>query len=159
MAKTVSKTKKKQKDAKRIAKRVKTVRKTQKKTKETLIEELRTHGNVTRAAQKAGIDRTTVYRWMKDELTFEREAKEAIKIGNEVVNDAAKMALMQLIKSGDFRAIKYWLSHRSQEFGSRNTINILLATPDEILDAKKMRDIGQAVDAWKKQFEKLNEEE
>lgn len=158
MAKTVSKTKKKQSDAKRIAKRVKTVRKTQKKTKETVIEELRTHGTITRAAQKAGVDRTTVYRWMRDEIKFEKDVKEAVKIGNEVVNDAAKIALMQLIKSGDFRAIKYWLSHRSQEFGSRSNINILLATPDDILDAKKMRDIGQAIDAWKKQFEENTEE-
>jgi len=86
------------------------------KTKEKLIKELGKEGNVLVSCTRVGIDRTTPYRWAKEDKKFNKEFKEAIRMGRANACDIAEHSLMVNVKKGKTEEIKYVLSHNSPRY-------------------------------------------
>ena len=48
---------------------------------QAVLNELRSHGNVSRAARAVGLNRRTIIRWAESDSVFNRAWTEALKIG------------------------------------------------------------------------------
>lgn len=91
------------------------------KTKEKLLKEIAKFGNAYLSCLKVGVDKSTYYRWKKNNKKFRKKAEEAEKIGRENICDIAEHALLQNIKDKKMDAIKYALGHNSKIYKRKNT--------------------------------------
>lgn len=89
----------------------------QKCEKKAILDALADMPIVEAACNKAGVPRSTYYRWTKDEETFHKEAQEAIKIGDQRVNGIAESKLIHLVQQGDLPSVRFWLNNRSVRYG------------------------------------------
>jgi len=106
--------------------------------KKKLIEELRKEGNVFIACAKVGIDRTTPYRWEKEDKRFKKLFREAIRLGRESTCEIAEHSLMIAIKNGNLGAIKYLLSHNSGRY-KRKSRKVVITYSHENLRLEEER--------------------
>jgi len=81
--------------------------------KEKLIKEIEKNGNVYLSCRRTNVDKSTYYRWIKENKDFSKRAKVAEKLGRENNCDLAEHALMINVKDQKMDAIKYVLSHNS----------------------------------------------
>lgn len=86
-----------------------------KKTKEFL-EHLKNIPIILVACEKSGLSRNTVYRWRRDDEEFRKEMEEALRDGEELINDMSESQLLTLIKEKNWHAISFWLRHRNPRF-------------------------------------------
>ncbi len=110
-----------------LEKRRVTVSKRQKMQREILFAELRKNSVMTIACQKAGVPRSTIYRWMNNDPEFMDAIEEAVSEGRGVINDMAESVVIKKIREENLAASKYWLSHnhdRYQLWKSRITDSI-----------------------------------
>ena len=61
------------------------------------------------AAKKAGINPSTIYRWMKSNPDFAREARMCLQSGLRNQNQKIEMVLVKKALDGDLGAIKFYL--------------------------------------------------
>lgn len=99
-------------------KRKATISKRQKMQRELLLLELKKNSVMTVACQKSGVPRSTVYRWMKEDLEFMVAVEEASSEGREVINDMAESVIIKKIREESLPASKYWLSHNHNRYHS-----------------------------------------
>jgi hypothetical protein len=71
------------------------------------------------ACEKTGLSRNSVYRWRKEDKTFEKKMDEALKSGVAFVNDMSESQLLTLIKEKSYQAISFWLRHRNDNYKDR----------------------------------------
>lgn len=102
--------------ASQMKKRKVTISKRQKMQREILLAELRKNSVMTVACQKAGVSRSTVYRWMDNEPEFKNMIYEAISEGRETINDMAESVIIKKIRSEHLGAAKYYLSHNNDRY-------------------------------------------
>jgi len=88
----------------------------QEKIKERFIEEISKNSIKETACRKLNVPRSTIYRWMREDVEFSKKVKEATSIGNDIINDLAKSKLIEKINMGDSGMIKYHLSRRHHEY-------------------------------------------
>ena len=81
-----------------------------------MLAELRKNSVMTVACQKAGVSRSTVYRWMDNEPEFKNMIYEAISEGRETINDMAESVIIKKIRSEHLGAAKYYLSHNNDRY-------------------------------------------
>lgn len=89
-----------------------------KNRRKIFIEEIQKNPNISLAAEKTGLSRQTIYRWMGFEPKFKRAVDAAISSGINHVNDLAKSKLINKIQAGEFKPIKYWLDNNDPNFYS-----------------------------------------
>jgi hypothetical protein len=82
------------------------------RNKEALLKFLSESGNISYACKKVGIVRDTYYRWELEDEDFFVKAREAIRFGDEGVNDLAHLQLIRNIQESKMDAIKFQLSRR-----------------------------------------------
>lgn len=89
------------------------------------LEELRRTPVVNAVCKQINITRQTVYRWLKEDPEFKKEYEECLSQGIDNVNDLSRSQIINLIKQGDFPAVKYWSSHNDPLFMNkqRNTFS------------------------------------
>lgn len=104
------------------------------KTKMKLIKELGKEGNVLVSCTRVGIDRSTTYRWAKQDKKFSKEFKEAIRMGRANACDIAEHSLMINVKKGKTEEIKYVLSHNHPQYKPKKT--------KVLIEHKKITDIS-----------------
>jgi hypothetical protein len=63
------------------------------------------------ACKKIGLDRTTFYRWYKDNLEFRQKVDEIMRLGRIAINDMAEASIIKEINDGNMRANIFWLQH------------------------------------------------
>jgi len=80
------------------------------------LEELKKVPIVQVACEKSGISRNTIYRWKREDEEFSKQMDEAIKDGEDFVNDMSESQLLQLIKEKSFSAVRFWLNSRHPKF-------------------------------------------
>lgn len=80
----------------------------------------KTHGNISAAARSIGASRTTVH----NRINKSDKVKEAYDSVNESNLDLAENELMELVRDGNFRAIKFYLrtKGRTRGYGDRMDI-------------------------------------
>lgn len=89
------------------------------KLQDQFLEELAKVPIVQVACEKTGLSRNSVYRWRKEDKTFERKMDEALKSGVAFVNDMSESQLLTLIKEKSYSAISFWLRHRNDNYKDR----------------------------------------
>lgn len=79
---------------------------------------LRENPNLQRACKKAGIARSTLYRWMEDDTSFRDDVRDAQEIGLDTMNDYVEAKLMENIQNNMQKSIEFYLRHNSQKYAS-----------------------------------------
>lgn len=131
-------------------KRKETISGRQKMQREALLTELRKNSVMTVACQKSGIPRSTVYRWMKDDMDFFEAVDEASHEGRTIINDMAESVVIKKIRGENLHAAKYWLSHNNERYRTKTS----RAFSD--YDQKKMEETRNTL---KRLIESMNEKE
>ncbi len=70
--------------------------------------------NIQAACNKTEITRSTYYRWVDSDKTFESEAGLAMHEGRDLITDVAEGKLIGFIGAGSWPAARYWLEHHSK---------------------------------------------
>lgn len=96
--------------------------------KEVFIENYKKTPIILFACSKAGIGRTTFYRWIKDDPDFYQKYLEAEKEGRDYLNDAMESILIQQAKSGNMTAIIFYLKYNHPRYS--DSFGVL--TPQDI---------------------------
>ena len=86
------------------------------KVQDQFLEELAKVPIVQVACEKTGLSRNSVYRWRKEDKTFEKKMDEALSSGVAFVNDMSESQLLTLIKEKSYSAISFWLRHRNDNY-------------------------------------------
>lgn len=79
---------------------------------------LRENPNLQRACKKAGIARSTLYRWMEDDNSFRDDVRDAQEIGQDTMNDYVEAKLMENIQNNTQRSIEFYLRHNNPKYAS-----------------------------------------
>lgn len=79
---------------------------------------LRENPNLQRACKKAGIARSTLYRWMEDDTSFRDEVRDAQEIGQDTMNDYVEAKLMENIQNNNQRSVEFYLRHNNPKYAS-----------------------------------------
>lgn len=114
------------------------------KQKDQLAEILSSMPIVSMACQRAGVGRTTYYRWLHEDFKFKQRIDVAMWEGIAMVNDLAESKLMNLIKAEDLRAITFWLRSRNAHYAIRQSLLIFPPFPDSGLDPKTKKVLDTA---------------
>lgn len=89
------------------------------KFQDQFLEELAKVPIIQVACEKCNLSRNTVYRWRKEDKTFEKKMDESLKSGVAFVNDMSESQLLTLIKEKSYSAISFWLRHRNDNYKDR----------------------------------------
>lgn len=84
--------------------------------KEKLLIQLRKMPIIQIACQRAGVPRSTFYRWQKEDAIFRKNAEEAHSQGVGVINDLAESKVIAGINAGQQVYVFYWLNNRHKEY-------------------------------------------
>ncbi len=118
----------------------------QTKDKQALLGILKEMPIIQVACKRAGIDRSTYYRWRKEDKEFLRQSEDAMNQGFELINDMSESQVISLIKEKKLPAIALWLKHHHPRYGSKGQGYTPIAsnedlTPEEqkmVLDALQL---------------------
>ena len=69
------------------------------------------------ACNRAGVPRSTYYRWRAEDPIFAASADESLGEGVAVINDAAESNVIKGIKDGSTNLTRYWLEHHHPTYG------------------------------------------
>jgi hypothetical protein len=125
------------------------------KEKETFLTYLRKTPIVQIACERAGIGRTTYYRWRKEDPQFAKQADEAMAESEAMITDLSESQLIALIKEKNFSAIALWLRARHPKYGNKlelsGTVNARIVKDFSDEEKKEMQQeflklFGQVVD-------------
>ena len=94
----------------------------QQRVKDRILKELAIHPIVETACKKANVSRATYYRWLEEDPEFEAESEMALARGRDRINDIAESQLMRGINDGQFRFVKYWLSHNHRNYVAQKPV-------------------------------------
>ena len=84
--------------------------------KEKLVEQFKKMPIVQIACNRAGVPRSTYYRWLEDDSMFRDAAVAAIADGEAFISDKSEAQLLALIGDKHFGAIKHYLEHHSDSY-------------------------------------------
>lgn len=112
------------------------------------LEELRKTPVVNAVCKQVDISRNTVYRWLKKYPEFKKEYDECMSQGIDNVNDLSRSQIINMIKQGNFSAIKLWSLHNDPIFmnkprnGTTTDIDFFSSSQDRRID---FLDIGESM--------------
>ena len=90
-----------------------------KEDKSLFLNYLKEYPSIVNAGKKAGIARSTIYRWMKDNPDFKKKVNASINEGRINSSEIIESRLFALAMKGSFQAIKYYLEHNSPRYRPR----------------------------------------
>ena len=122
-----------------------TIEKRQEKDKQLLIETLKETPIITAACKKAGIGRATYYRWRKEDKYFSQQCDNALKQGNEYINDMSESQLVSLIREKSWPAISFWLRKCNPKFKDKIEITGEINSPRNELTPEQQAIVTEAL--------------
>jgi len=122
-----------------------TIKIRQGKLKKAVLEQLCRTPIVEVACEKAGINRTTLHRWMKKSVSFAKEVETALNEGRVLVSEVAESQMLSLIKDKKMDAIRFWLTNNSPRYADKLQI-LNKATEDEVLTPKQQAIVKRAIE-------------
>ena len=87
--------------------------------------------------QKKVTSRNSIYRWRKDDLDFSKAMDEALKDGEDFINDMSETQLLNLIKEKSWPALAFWLRHRNPKFKEKVEIEAHISNNYQLTDEQK----------------------
>ena len=121
-----------------------TVKVRQSKLKKAALEQLRRTPIMEVVCDKVGINRTTLYRWIKASPIFAREVETAIVEGRFLVSDIAESQVLSLIKEGEMNAIRFWLTNNSPRYANKLELSGSVTNTEKELSAEQKALIKKA---------------
>lgn len=112
---------------------------------ELFLEQLRKLPIIQFACEKAGIARSTAYRWMEESPDFKQEVAKALEEGEKFMNEVTESQLVALIKEKNFPAISLWLRSRHPKFRQKVDITATFQSPQEELTPEQEEIVRQAL--------------
>jgi len=82
--------------------------------KDTFLESLNNGISITKACEGANVDRTTIWKWRKDDEGFDNEVNATLDSRLQIVEDALFLNATEAKKSGDTIAQIFFLKNRSK---------------------------------------------
>jgi hypothetical protein len=86
---------------------------------EPFLEELRRVPIIQIACEKTGVSRQSIYRWRKADPKLSTKIDKAILEGVSFVNDMSESQLLNMIKSGEYQAIRLWLTNNHARYTNK----------------------------------------
>ena len=115
------------------------------KLQDLFLEQIRKIPIVQVACEKAGIARSSVYRWRDEDEEFRKKLEEALAEGEALVNDMGESQLLSLIREKSWQAISFWLRHRNPKFRDRVEINANIQAPQNELTPEQQEVVNEAL--------------
>ncbi len=115
------------------------------KNKDALLEQLCKMPIIQIACDKAGVARSSYYRWRKEDETFAIAADQAINDGSLLVNDMAESQLMAAIRDRNMTAIIFWLRNHHQSYANKLEVTAHLKHLDQPLTPEQQAIVEQAL--------------
>jgi hypothetical protein len=97
-------------------------------------EQFRKSFNRTEACKTTGVNRSTLWRWLKEDQEF----SESIWNIEEEALDIAECKLMELVRAGNFQAIKFLLRSKARARGYGDRLEIAQTVKNETIDVKRL---------------------
>ncbi len=92
--------------------------------RDRFLEALSETSNILHASKKTGISRSTIHRWIKDNVDFRKKVEDALKMGNDNLCDLGEGTLVKKMKEGDMQAIKYFLQNNHPKYIAKRSIYV-----------------------------------
>ncbi len=125
------------------------------------LEELKKVPIVQVAAEKTNVSRNSVYKWRKVDTDFAVKMDEALKEGEDLVNDISESQLLTMIKDKEWSAISFWLRHRNPKYKERMEITTKIEdtslTPEQELIIRQALKLAGSVPLEVNNEDKPNE--
>lgn len=119
------------------------------RVKNIFLDNLRKVPIVQLACEKTPISRNSIYRWNREDPEFAKEMEEAIKEGEDLINDLSESQLLTLIKEKNWSAISFWLRHRNPKFKDKVEITTKKSddkmTPEQEEIVRKALELGSII--------------
>lgn len=112
--------------------------------KASFIEQLKRTPVIEQACQKVGLSRATVYRWVKEKKSFEKEMDAALSEGRTFMCDIAETQLFSLIGDKEYKAIALYLSTHNPRYAKKLELSGTVTTKDEPLKKEQKKLIREA---------------
>jgi hypothetical protein len=90
--------------------------------------------NKAAACKAVKANRSTIWRWIQDDSEFAELVREV----EESMLDTAESELMKLVRSGDFKAVKFLLVTKGRSRGYGEKLQIEKTTKHETIDTKRL---------------------
>lgn len=117
--------------------RIQKVEDRQNKIRQALLEQLKRTPIIELACDKVGISRTTFYRWIHANKDFAITVEKSLTTGREFINDLAESQVLSLIKQGEIKAIRLWLTHNSARYANKLELSGTVAAIPELSTEQK----------------------
>ena len=121
------------------------VQKRQKKQKEHLLRQLEKTPIVEVVCQRAGVGRTSYYRWRSEDKKFQKESDSAIKKGRLFINEMAESQVISAIRDNNLTATFYWLKHNHPLYSTKIEIDAKHKIEDVNLTKEQEKIIKRAI--------------
>lgn len=118
----------------------------QTKNKELVLVQLRKMPILQIACERAGVARSTYYRWREEDGDFKKSADEAIVEGEALITDMTESQLISLIRDKHFPAVQLWLRQHHPKYTSKVELSGRLTIEDEPLTPEQEALIKQALE-------------
>ncbi len=102
------------------------------RVKDIFLDQLRKFPIIQAACEKAGISRSTAYRWLEENPEFGKEVDAALEEGEKFMNEMSESQLITLIKEKNFSAISLWLRNRHPKFRPKLDITARIELQEEL---------------------------
>lgn len=97
------------------------------------------------ACKKAGLPRSTYYRWRKDDEAFAELCDETIETSIGRINDLAESQLINAIKNQNMTAITFWLKHHHGKYRNRLEIDARIHAVQQELTPEQAKVVARAL--------------
>lgn len=84
--------------------------------KEDVLEEIKTQLTVKAVCKKLNLSRQTIYRWAKEDKTFNASLMKAKKEAIDDLNDECENRVISKIMADDSNMIKFWLKYHHEDY-------------------------------------------
>ncbi len=86
------------------------------KTVKQLVKELEKNYLLERACKRLGVTRSTVYRWMQEDVELATRIRAAQSVGRRTMSDYVESKLLKNIEGGNQRSIEFWLKSNNERY-------------------------------------------
>lgn len=97
------------------------------------------------ACKKAGLPRSTYYRWRKEDQVFADRCDETIDLSVGRINDLAESQLINAIKNQNMTAITFWLKHHHGKYRNRLEIDARIQAVQQELTTEQAEAVARAL--------------
>ncbi len=115
------------------------------KDRETILVQLRKMPILQIACERAGVGRSSYYRWREEDESFRKAADGAISEGEAFITDMSESQLISLIRDKHFPAVQLWLRQHHPKYSAKVELSGRLTIEDEPLTSEQEALITKAL--------------